>query len=153
MKSPPAATQTPKPLPWLAMFLVWIGYVLLGWQLSAYDVAWEIGAWLAALIMIVICIWGGEKIFRLLRLGPRSIGNMLFLSTAVTLAAIASSLFAMVIIILGAEVLTRLEMAANGWHRWPILWTLISLATLGLTGGWLSGVYLIPSSPFWLASL
>jgi hypothetical protein len=135
------------------MLLVFIGYLLLGWHLSAYHFVWEIGAWLAALGMIVICIWGGERVFRLLQLGPRSIGNMLFLSSAITLAAIASVLFALMTIILAAEVLTRIEMAASGFRRWQILLTLITLATLGLSFGWLGGTYLLPSSYFWLVGM
>lgn len=162
---PPPAPQprgskppTPSPtqpnaldLPWFSLLLVWSGYLLLGWQISAYHVAWELGAGLAGLIVTIICIWGGGAVFRQLRMGPRSIGTMLCLSAAVTIAAVASSIFALLSIIIGAEILTRLEMYARGYNSWQILIVLTFLACLGLTCGWIGGHYILPSNSFWFS--
>jgi Na+/phosphate symporter len=153
--TPGSKAPIPQPnalnLPWFALLLVWLGYVLLGWQLSSHHFAWEVGAWLAGLILTIICIWGGGAIFRQLRLGPRSIGTMLCLSAAVTVAAVASAIFALLCIIIAAEILTRLEMYARNYSPWQILVVLSFLASVGLTCGWIGGKYWLPSNPFWFS--
>jgi cation transport ATPase len=156
-KSPSPASSANSPrqtagllvrIPWLALTLVWLGYVLLGWHLSIYHIAWEVSAWVMSLLLTILCIWGGGSIYRLLRMGPRSIFTMLMLSAAVTVAAVASAIFALITIVLAAEVLTRVEMLISGFNQWQILITLSLVATLGMTVGWWAGTtneYLLPN--------
>jgi hypothetical protein len=76
---------------------------------------------------------------------------MLCLSAAVTIAAVASAIFALLTIILTAEILTRVELSARGYRPISILFTLSGLAGLGLTCGWWGGQYWIPGNPFWFS--
>jgi hypothetical protein len=144
---PPGLLQ----LPWLALLLVWLGYLLLGWQLSSLHFAWEVGAWIVGLCLTTLCIWGGGAVFRQLRLGPRSITTMLILSATITIAAVSSAVFALMAIIVCSEILTRLEMYAKGFNSWQILSILTIIATIGLSSGWLAGHYWMPSNRFWFS--
>ncbi len=137
--------------PWLPAFLASLAYGLLGWHLSIFNIFWEIGAFFGAIVLTITLIWGGGGIARLLRLGPRSIFSMLLLSGAVTLAVIASSVFALIVIVLAAEALTRVEMKSLGFGPVSTLSTLTVIAAIGLSAGWVSGHY-FPSSSYWLIS-
>jgi hypothetical protein len=137
--------------PWLPAFLAGLAYTLLGWHLSIFNIFWEIGAFIGSIALTLTLIWGGGGIARLLRLGPRSIFSMLLLSGAVTLAVIASSVFALIVIVLAAEALTRVEMRSLGFGPVSTLWTLTVIAAIGLSAGWMSGHY-FPSSAYWLMS-
>jgi hypothetical protein len=137
--------------PWLPAFLAALAYMLLGWHLSVFDIFWEIGAFIGAIALTISLIWGGGGIARLLRLGPRSIFSMLLLSGAVTLAVIASSVFALIVIVLAAEALARVEMKSLGFGPISTLSTLTVIAAIGLSAGWISGHY-FPSSAYWLMS-
>ncbi|MBW4552359.1 MAG: hypothetical protein KME35_14805 [Aphanocapsa sp. GSE-SYN-MK-11-07L] len=137
--------------PWLPAFLAGLAYMLLGWHLSVFDIFWEIGAFIGAIALTTALIWGGGGIARLLRLGPRSIFTMLLLSAAVTLAVIASSVFALIVIVLAAEALARVEMKSLGFGPISTLSTLTVIAAIGLSAGWIWGHY-FPSSTYWLMS-
>lgn len=68
------------------------------------------------------------------------------LSTAVTLAIIAFHVFSVIAILIGTEILVRIEMKAAGYHNWQIMLVLIQMAILGVFIGWSIGHYLLPSS-------
>lgn len=38
---------------WLSLVLLWLAYALLGWYLSAYHLIWLIGAFVAAVTLVV----------------------------------------------------------------------------------------------------
>ncbi|MDG2989931.1 hypothetical protein L3556_03130 [Candidatus Synechococcus calcipolaris G9] len=134
--------------PFIPLGLVGLGYVLVGWRLSAYNPVWGIISAGFAGIITVLLIWGTGSILRVMRLGPRSILTMLFLSSAVTMVVIASTIFALIAILLATETLVRLEMQAAGYRGSQILAVIMQVALLGILVGWAIGNYLVPGQPF-----
>ncbi len=139
------------PLPWLSLACMGLGYALLGWHLSAYHYAWVLGSWILAILFSLALIWGGKFLEAMIRFGPRSVVTMFVLSASVTLAVASSTLFAMIAILLASKTLARVELQANGFSPRFTLFILFSVSGLALTGGWLIGELLFPSSPFWLS--
>jgi hypothetical protein len=137
-------------VPWLAICLTGTAYSLMGWQLSTFSFIWEFSALFGPIIIGLLIRMSSKSLVRFFRLGPQGIMSMLFLSSAVTLAVAASSIFAIIAIVVAAEILTRVEMRAAGFSKAQTLSVLGLTATLGLAAGWLSGRYLFRSSSFWL---
>lgn len=134
--------------PFIPLGLVGLGYTLVGWRLSAYNPVWGIISAGLAGIITVLLIWGTGSILRVMRLGPRSILTMLFLSSAVTMVVVAPSIFALIAILLATETLVRLEMQSAGYRGSQILAVIMQVALLGILVGWAIGNYLVPGQPF-----
>ncbi|WP_298615785.1 hypothetical protein [uncultured Thermosynechococcus sp.] len=154
MTSSPDYTKPPLAL----LLLVVLGYVLVGWYLSAYPWMWSAYACFFAAILTVFIVGGTSSLLRskqnnpkgifttlILRMGTPSLFTVLVLSTAVTLAIIAFRIFSVIAILIGTEILVRIEMKAAGYQNWQIVLVLIPTATLGVFIGWSIGHYL-PSS-------
>lgn len=137
--------------PWFPLILVALAYSLLGWHLAAYHILWTVGSFMGAFLLTATLIWGGRTVGNIFRLGPRSVLTMFLLSAAITIAVAASTLFALILILLLAEILARLEMQSVGGFGQLFSFGTISLvACLGLWLGWFTGVAIVPSSRFWL---
>lgn len=134
--------------PLFPLGLVWLGYVLVGWHLSAYNPVWGIISVALSGVLTVLLIWGTGSFLRLMRLGPRSILTMIFLSSTVTTVVIAFPIFALVSTLLATETLVRLEMQAAGYNGGQILAVLMQVALLGIVVGWAIGNYALPGQPF-----
>ncbi len=145
-----AMTAGIRPTLWIALLTLGLAYSLLGWQLSAYPIFWSIGSLVAVLIFTVLFMWGGTIAGRMMRIGPRSVVTMLILSSTITLAVAASTLFTVLLILLATQVLTRLELQTAGFNRWLTLAILACVSSTTLTGGWLIGYKFYPSNPLWL---
>lgn len=139
------------PIPWLPLACMGLGYVLLGWQVSAYHYSWVLGSWVMGIVFSMALIWGNKFIGPMFRFGPRSVVSMLLLSASITLAVAFSTLFAMIFILLASKTLARIELQANGFPPKVTLVILVGVAGLTLTGGWWVGEGVYPSSPFWLS--
>ncbi|AXY67959.2 hypothetical protein D3A95_07045 [Thermosynechococcus sichuanensis E542] len=155
MTSSPDHTKFPLAL----LSLVVLGYVLVGWYLSAYPWMWSAYASLLAAILTVFVVGGTSSLLRsrqsnpksifsslIVRVGTPSLFTVLVLSTAVTLAIIAFRIFSVIAILIGTEILVRIEMKAAGYQNWQIMLVLIQMAILGVFIGWSIGHYLLPSS-------
>jgi hypothetical protein len=148
MKAPLLST-----IPWFSLVLVALAYGLLGWHLSAYHFLWSIGSFIAAVMITVCLIWGGKAFGELFRLGPRSVVTMLILSSVITLAVAASTLFAMIIILVLTKVLARLQMQSAGFSKHHTLGVVSLSAGLGLSLGWIVSKFFVSSSTYWLDAL
>ncbi|MFN4278635.1 hypothetical protein [Thermosynechococcus sp.] len=154
-----AASPDPTKFPISTLLLVVLGYVLVGWYLSAYPWMWSAYASLFAAILTVFIVGGTSSLLRsrqnnpkgifsslIMRVGTPSLLTVLVLSTAVTLAIIAFRVFSVIAILVGTEILVRIEMKAAGYQNWQIVLVLIPMVILGVFIGWTIGHYL-PSSP------
>lgn len=139
-----------RPTLWISLLTLGLAYGLLGWQLSAYHIAWSIGFGVAVALFTILFMWGGGIIARMMRIGPRSVLTMLILSSTITVAVAASTLFTILIILLATNLLTRLEFQTAGFSRGLTLAILLGIASVALSGGWLIGHNLYPSNPLWL---
>ncbi len=138
---------------WFPLSLVCLAYGLLGWHLAAYPISWLFVSHLAAILATSAFIWGGRVLDYFLRLGPRSVVTMLILSSAITLAVAASTLFTVILILFATKLFARLEIRAGAsLNRIFCLGSMTVVAWIGLSLGWLTGAYLVPSSPYWLES-
>ena len=137
--------------PWLPLLCMGAGYALLGWHLSAYHFAWSVGSWVLGATVSLALIWGGKFLGAMFRFGPRSVVSMFILSASITLAVASSTLFAMIVILLASQILTRVELQTHGVGYRATLVILLGVSGLTLTGGWLIGELVYPSSPFWLS--
>ncbi|WKT84514.1 MULTISPECIES: hypothetical protein [unclassified Thermosynechococcus] len=155
MSASPDYTKFPLAL----LLLVVLGYVLVGWYLSAYPWMWSAYASFLAAILTVFVVGGTSSLLRsrqsnpksifsglIMRVGTPSLFTVLVLSTAVTLAIIAFHVFSVIAILIGTEILVRIEMKAAGYQNWQIMLVLIQMAILGVFIGWSIGHYLLPSS-------
>lgn len=136
--------------PWLSLALVLLSYGLWGWYISAYSLIWLGIGWLVAILISFTTIWTSRSIGSLMRLGPRSVLTMLFLSLIVTTAIAAFSLFSIIVVLTLAQVLARFELRTRGLRRIVTLEILSVVTTLGLAIGWSIGKFLYPSDRFWL---
>ncbi|MFN4194674.1 MAG: hypothetical protein ACK4HM_02450 [Thermosynechococcus sp.] len=154
-----AATPDYTKFPLALLLLVVLGYVLVGWYLSAYPWMWSAYACLFAAILTVFVVGGTSSLLRsrqsnpkgifsnlVMRVGTPSLFTVLVLSTAVTLAIIAFHIFSVIAILIGTEILVRIEMKAASYQNWQIMLVLIQMAILGVFIGWSIGHYLLPSS-------
>jgi hypothetical protein len=138
------------PIHWIALAVLWLTYTLLGWHLSAYHFIWLILSFLATALLNLSLTKEGREIGELFSFGPRSLITIFLLSTAVTLAVAASSVFALILILLAAELLARVELQVAGLDRSRAFWIMLLLASLGLGVGWWFGITLLPSSRYWI---
>jgi len=141
------------PIHWIAIAILWLTYTLLGWHLSAYHISWLILAFTLALILNFYLTKQGKDLGRLFNFGPRSLITIFALSSLVTLAVAASSVFALISILFAAELLARVEMQTAGFRRSVAFGMMLTIATLGLALGWLFGNTLLPSSRYWIYGL
>ena len=77
---------------------------------------------------------------------------MFILSSILTLAVAASTLFGMIVILLASQLLARLELQAAGLGRRLTLILIVVLSLSTLSCGWIVGDTYYPSSPYWLTS-
>ncbi|MCH9055629.1 hypothetical protein [Parathermosynechococcus lividus] len=143
-KASPKADSTKFPLVLLA--LVVLGYILVGWHLSAYPWMWSAYACILAAILTVVVVWGTSNFFRSMQMGPRSVVTMLILSTIVTLFVNAFAIFSLIAILMSSETLVRIEMRAAGYRNWQIMIVIMQMAILGVFIGWTIGRYLLPQA-------
>lgn len=141
------------PIHWIAIAILWLTYTLLGWHLSAYHFSWLIVAFTLSLILNFYLVKQSKDLGRLFNFGPRSLITIFVLSSLITLAVAASSVFALISILVAAELLARIEMQTAGFRRSLAFGILLTVVTLGLTLGWLFGSLLLPSSRYWIYGL
>jgi hypothetical protein len=121
-------------IPWLPLILLWITYVLVGWNLAAHHVIWFV-----VLLVITFSMtgsWAGSKLLeQSLKYIPQVLLVVLAISILATLS-LTSSLF----VTLGlTPFLTTFfawnEMRFSNFNQRSTVWTLIGMTLLGLGVG------------------
>ncbi len=140
-----------KRFPWGATSAVFLSYVLLGWHLAIYAPFWQFFAYFFCGLVAIILIWGTGNVVRLARMGPRSIFTMLVLSSAITLAVVASYIFALLAVIMATDTLLRVEMRSLGYSSGQVLGVLMPVGLAGMALG-LALSRVIASDGFWMLS-
>jgi hypothetical protein len=130
---------SPSSFPWLSVICIGIAYGLLGWRLSGLAAFWLIDTWLITVILIFGLIWRGSFVMRLVRMGPRSLVLIFFLSMTLTLALSYPEPFGLSLILFLTVLLGRLELQTKGWGRRLTLTILSVVAGGALIGGWFVG--------------
>ncbi len=132
---------SPSSFPWLSVICIGIAYGLLGWRISGLAAFWLINTWLITVGLIFFLIWRGNFVLRLVRMGPRSLVLIFFLSMTLTLALSYPEPFGLSLILFLTVLLGRLELQTQGWGRRLSLAILAVVAGGALIGGWFLGRY------------
>lgn len=140
-----------RPTLWVSLLTVSLAYGLLGWQLSAQDILWSVGALAGVCASTIALMWGGGLMGRMMRIGPRGVITMLIFSLSLTLAASAPTAFVEVLILVLTQLFARLEFQTAGFSRGVTLVILLSVSSTAFSGGWLVGIHFFPSNPLWLS--
>jgi hypothetical protein len=131
-------------IPLMPLVLLWLAYTLLGWYLAANHIIWLVGAFVAAMVVVVVrksISW----LERLIEFGSTTLVVILFLSMSIALVATWSILLRLFIIPLATTLLADLEMRFSGFNKLDSFWILTVLAVLGLVVGELIDILLFPS--------
>lgn len=131
-------------VPWVSLALLLLSFALLGWYLSSYHPIWSFWSFVAVVTATMALIWGGNSLLRWLKIGSQGLFFSLGLALVACLAVLVSGLFAQVIMLLGAELLARIQMQFAGFSKNQTLWVLTVVVGLGLGLGWMAGVMLLP---------
>lgn len=134
-------------VPWLSLILLWITYVLVGWNLAAHHVIWFVV--LLVIIFSMTGSWAGSKLLeQSLSYIPQVLLVVLAISVLATLS-LTSSLF----VTLGlTPFLTTFfawnEMRFLNFNQRFTVWTLIGMTLLGLGVGEFLDLKVIPSARY-----
>jgi hypothetical protein len=131
-------------IPLMPLVLVWLAYTLLGWYLAANHIIWLVGAFVAAMVIVVVrkSIYWLE---RLIEFGSKTLVVILFLSMSIALVATWSILLRLFIIPLATTLLADLEMRFSGFNKLDSFWVVTIIAVLGLVVGEAIDILLFPS--------
>lgn len=131
-------------IPVAALALLWLAYNLLGWYLAAHQIAWLVGAFVAA-IAIAIVRKSNSWLENLLVFGSQTLVVVLVLSASIALIAIWSILFSIFLIPLATTLLADLEMRFSGFSKTYSFWILTAVAISGLAVGEMIDILIFPS--------
>lgn len=131
----------------MPLVLLWLAYTLLGWYLAANHIVWLVGAFVAAMV-IVIVRKSTSWLERLIEFGSQTLAVILFLSISIAFVATWSLLLRLFLIPLATTLLADLEMRFSGFNKLDSFWILTVIAVLGLVVGELIDILLFPSSRY-----
>jgi hypothetical protein len=134
-------------IPWLPLVFLWLSYAWLGWYLSAHDIAWLVGAFVAALVLAIAwrtIAW----LERLIRFGSRALTVILFLGASVALIAIWSIFVTFIVLPLTTTLLAEMELRFSGFSKRDTFLLLTAIAGCGLAVGEAIDLIVIPSSRY-----
>ncbi|MBE8999319.1 hypothetical protein IQ274_14090 [Nostoc sp. LEGE 12447] len=134
-------------IPFMPLVLLWLAYTLLGWYLAANHIVWLVGAFVAAMV-IVIVRKSTSWLERLVEFGSQTLAVILFLSISIAFVATWSLLLRLFLIPLATTILADLEMRFSGFNKLDSFWILTVIAVLGLVVGELIDILLFPSSRY-----
>ncbi|QLE51887.1 hypothetical protein [Nostoc sp. C057] len=134
-------------IPFMPLVLLWLAYTLLGWYLAANHIVWLVGAFVAAMV-IVIVRKSTSWLERLVEFGSQTLAVILFLSISIAFVATWSLLLRLFLIPLATTILADLEMRFSGFNKLDSFWILTVIAVLGLVIGELIDILLFPSSRY-----
>ncbi|MEH1866887.1 MAG: hypothetical protein V7K69_18025 [Nostoc sp.] len=134
-------------IPFMPLVLLWLAYTLLGWYLAANHIVWLVGAFVAAMV-IVIVRKSTSWLERLVEFGSQTLAVILFLSISIAFVATWSLLLRLFLIPLATTLLADLEMRFSGFNKLDSFWILTVIAVLGLVIGELIDILLFPSSRY-----
>ncbi|MBD2507656.1 hypothetical protein H6G91_10280 [Nostoc muscorum FACHB-395] len=134
-------------IPFMPLVLLWLAYTLLGWYLAANHIVWLVGAFVAAMV-IVIVRKSTSWLERLVEFGSQTLAVILFLSISIAFVATWSLLLRLFLIPLATTILADLEMRFSGLNKLDSFWILTVIAVLGLVVGELIDILLFPSSRY-----
>jgi hypothetical protein len=134
--------------PWLALMLLGLAYMVLGWNLSAHHLFWLIGisvigvtliaAWKSNPILEALVWLESQRLFVVLSL-------TLFFSVLVALALTQPMLLSLVFLPLVALIYAELEMKTIGWSQTDIFLYSLAMTGLGLVVGEAVDLWIMPS--------
>lgn len=131
----------------MPLVLLWLAYTLLGWYLAANHIVWLVGAFVAAMV-IVIVRKSTSWLERLVEFGSQTLAVILFLSISIAFVATWSLLLRLFLIPLATTILADLEMRFSGFNKLDSFWILTVIAVLGLVIGELIDILLFPSNRY-----
>lgn len=131
----------------MPLVLLWLAYTLLGWYLAANHIVWLVGAFVAAMV-IVIVRKSTSWLERLVEFGSQTLAVILFLSISIAFVATWSLLLRLFLIPLATTLLADLEMRFSDFNKLDSFWILTVIAVLGLVVGELIDILLFPSSRY-----
>ncbi|MEH2307785.1 hypothetical protein [Nostoc sp.] len=134
-------------IPFMPLVLLWLAYTLLGWYLAANHIVWLVGAFVAAMV-IVIVRKSTSWLERLVEFGSQTLAVILFLSISIAFVATWSLLLRLFLIPLATTILADLEMRFSGFNKLDSFWILTVIAVLGLVIGELIDILLFPSNRY-----
>ncbi|QHG15406.1 hypothetical protein [Nostoc sp. ATCC 53789] len=134
-------------IPFMPLVLLWLAYTLLGWYLAANHIVWLVGAFVAAMV-IVIVRKSTSWLERLVEFGSQTLAVILFLSISIAFVATWSLLLRLFLIPLATTLLADLEMRFSDFNKLDSFWILTVIAVLGLVVGELIDILLFPSSRY-----
>ncbi|KAF3884766.1 MULTISPECIES: hypothetical protein [Nostocales] len=134
-------------IPWLPLVFLWLAYAWLGWYLSAHDIAWLVGAFVAALVLAIAwrtIAW----LERLIRFGSRALTVVLFLGASIALIATWSIFVTFIVLPLTTTLLAEMEFRFAGFGKRDTFLVLSAIAGCGLVIGEVIDLLIIPSSRY-----
>ncbi|WP_407900626.1 hypothetical protein [Scytonema sp. NUACC26] len=134
-------------IPWLPLVCLWLSYTWLGWYLSAHDVVWLVGAFVAAIVLAIAwrtIAW----LERLVRFGSRALTVVLFLSASIALVATWSIFVTFLVLPLTTTLLAEMELRFSGFSKRDTFLLLSAIAGCGLVVGELIDISFLPSSRY-----
>lgn len=121
-------------IPWLPLVCLWLSYTWLGWYLSDRDIAWLVGAFVAAIVLAIAwrtIAW----VERLVRFGSRALTVILFLGASVALVATWSIFVTFLVLPLTTTLLAEMELRFSGFSKRDTFLFLTAIAGCGLAVG------------------
>ncbi|AFZ26304.1 hypothetical protein Cylst_4205 [Cylindrospermum stagnale PCC 7417] len=134
-------------IPVTSLVLLWLAYGLLGWYIAAHHIVWLVGAFVAAIALVVV----RKSLFwldGLVAFGSQTLVVILALSASIALIATWSLLFRLFLIPVATTVLADLEMRFAGFSKLDSFCVLTVIAVLGLGVGEMIDILLLPSSRY-----
>lgn len=134
-------------IPVTSLVLLWLAYALLGWYIAAHHIVWLVGAFVAAIALVVVrksWFW----LDSLVAFGSQTLVVILALSASIALIATWSLLFRLFLIPVATTILADLEMRFAGFSRLDSFWVITLIAGLGLGVGEMIDILFLPSSRY-----
>lgn len=134
-------------IPLMPLFLLWLTYALLGWDLSAHHIIWLVGIFVAAVVLAVL--WKSNSwLDHLIRFGSQTLILVLILTTSVALVATWSLLLNFFLMPFATTILANIEMRFAGFNKLDRFLILSLLAGFGLAVGETIDLVIVPSSRY-----
>lgn len=139
--------NSPSRLPWLALFLLWLAYALVGWNLAAHHVIWFMGLLIMALAMTLswVCSRWIEQVLDYI---PTVLLVTLTVSILITLAFTSSLFLAIAFIPFLTTFFAWNELRFFNLGQTRTFWVLVAISVLGLSVGEIVDLWVLPSARY-----
>lgn len=138
-------------IPWLALGILWLAYVLLGWHLAEHHIVWLVGAAVIA-VMLTTAGKGTPLLKQLSWFSSQGLFRTVAVSLAITLCVILFvsdfQFLGLIFLPVAATFWADLEMRSAQFEQHQILLWFAAIAGLGIGLGEIIDLFLIPSIPY-----